>query len=420
LKIEQIKTIVLTGLVLLSIVLFWKIVTFQQNYGFARDNQEYVNEVNIDKKKDIKELVYPMKVVYRVDDDVYKGTQNMEDITKIVNELHKWEFYSFQNSTDEFNYKFRDIADNQVMIFQYPGDIPFSLTKSIFNVTVESQEIPEQAVFNQIFIFRSDVINDDGVVYFATSDLRSVIKARVKHNYLEDFQKVMDEFENKGYDYIALSNNIGKYIYVQNEEMKLPIFQFHTQKLSYDLFKEALFPDPNFVKQEGNSFTDGTSLLKFNVVTDSFTYVNTSIPENTEENISDMISTSVQYINSHSGWTDSYYYSNAFQKPNKVVFQLYLKNYPVANDHSRMELEIGDNKVHSYKRPFVEYVSFASENITIESGEKIIEKLNTDNIKFDDLAIFYSYGPKKVMQPSWFYKQNNSWRKYSDETTRRE
>lgn len=230
----------------------------------------------------------------------------------------------------------------------------------------------------------------------------------------------MDEFENKGYDYIALSNNIGKYIYVQNEEMKLPIFQFHTQKLSYDLFKEALFPDPNFVKQEGNSFTDGTSLLKFNVVTDSFTYVNTSIPENTEENISDMISTSVQYINSHSGWTDSYYYSNAFQKPNKVVFQLYLKNYPVANDHSRMELEIGDNKVHSYKRPFVEYVSFASENITIESGEKIIEKLNTDNIKFDDLAIFYSYGPKKVMQPSWFYKQNNSWRKYSDETTRRE
>src|SRR5690606_27441934 len=264
-----------------------------------------------------------MKVVYRADDDVYKGTQNMEDITKIVNELHKWEFYSFQNSTDEFNYKFRDIADNQVMIFQYPGDIPFSLTKSIFNVTVESQEIPEQAVFNQIFIFRSDVINDDGVVYFATSDLRSVIKARVKHNYLEDFQKVMDEFENKGYDYIALSNNIGKYIYVQNEEMKLPIFQFHTQKLSYDLFKEALFPDPNFVKQEGNSFTDGTSLLKFNVVTDSFTYVNTSIPEDTEENISDMISTSVQYINSHSGWTDSYYYSNAFQKPNKVVFQLY-------------------------------------------------------------------------------------------------
>ena len=143
-KIEQIKTIVLTGLVLLSIVLFWKIVTFQQNYGFARDNQEYVNEVNIDKKKDIKELVYPMKVVYRVDDDVYKGTQNMEDITKIVNELHKWEFYSFQNSTDEFNYKFRDIADNQVMIFQYPGDIPFSLTKSIFNVTVESQEIPDK------------------------------------------------------------------------------------------------------------------------------------------------------------------------------------------------------------------------------------------------------------------------------------
>lgn len=274
-KIEQIKTIVLTGLVLLSIVLFWKIVTFQQNYGFARDNQEYVNEVNIDKKKDIKELVYPMKVVYRVDDDVYKGTQNMEDITKIVNELHKWEFYSFQNSTDEFNYKFRDIADNQVMIFQYPGDIPFSLTKSIFNVTVESQEIPEQAVFNQIFIFRSDVINDDGVVYFATSDLRSVIKARVKHNYLEDFQKVMDEFENKGYDYIALSNNIGKYIYVQNEEMKLPIFQFHTQKLSYDLFKEALFPDPNFVKQEGNSFTDGTSLIKITMwLRIVFTYVN--------------------------------------------------------------------------------------------------------------------------------------------------
>ena len=30
-----------------------------------------------------------MKVVYRVDDDVYKGTQNMEQITQIVNELHK-------------------------------------------------------------------------------------------------------------------------------------------------------------------------------------------------------------------------------------------------------------------------------------------------------------------------------------------
>lgn len=419
-KIEQVKSIVLTGLVLLSIILFWNIVTFQQNYGFARENQEYVNEVNISEKKDIKELVYPMKVVYRADEDIYKGTQNMETIKEVVDELKTWEFYSFQNSTDEFNYKFKDIAANQVLIFQYPGDVPFSLTKSIFNVSVDSEEIPEQAVFNKIFIFRNDVVNDDGIVYFVTADLRTVIKARVKATHLEDYQKVMDEFEEKSYDYIALSNNIGKYIYVQNEKMDLPSFRIHTQQLSFDLFKKALFPDPNFVKQDGNSFTDGTSLLKFNPVTNKLTYVNTSIPENTEEKLGDMITTSVQYINSHSGWTDSYYYSNVFQKPNKVVFQLYLKNYPVSNDHSRIEIEIGDNKVHSYQRPFVEYVSYSIENVEIESGEKIIEKLNAENIKFDDLGIFYSYGPEKEMQPSWFYKQNNSWRKFSEVNPRRD
>ena len=134
-NLEQIKSIILTGLVFLSIFLFGYIMTFQQNYDQI-NNQEYVAEITISRKVDIKELIQPKKMVLKNDTE-YAGTENIMAIQLIMDEIQKWNFYDFSNATAEFMQQWNDSPT--VLIFQYE-EIPLELVKTI--LTVEQDDIP--------------------------------------------------------------------------------------------------------------------------------------------------------------------------------------------------------------------------------------------------------------------------------------
>ena len=146
-SVEQIKSIILTGLVLLSIFLFGYIMTFQQSYDRV-NNQEYVEEITISHKIDIKELIHPKKIVWKKDGQ-YVGSEAMIAIQPIIDEIQKWNFYDFNLATEEFAAKWHE--QTEALIFQY-DDIPLELIKTI--LTVEQDGIPEYSFITICSFFR--------------------------------------------------------------------------------------------------------------------------------------------------------------------------------------------------------------------------------------------------------------------------
>src|SRR5690606_30572055 len=120
---EQFKSWLLTGLVLLSIVLFWNLVTFQQNYD-SIPNQEYISNITIEKSKEMQDVVVPNKVIYRKGENEFWGSESKESILPIMEELEKWEFYDMQITGNEFRDLFSQTNNNDVLIIQYPDSVP--------------------------------------------------------------------------------------------------------------------------------------------------------------------------------------------------------------------------------------------------------------------------------------------------------
>ncbi|MCM3055143.1 MULTISPECIES: YycH family regulatory protein [Bacillaceae] len=424
-KVEQIKTLILTTLVLVSIVLFWNLVTFQRNYDLV-NNQEYVKEVTInDIKKPIKDLVVPNKIIYRNGENSFHGIQNMEQITPFVNEIRKWTFYGFQRSVNEFVEKFEGMPGKQVLIVQFPGDVPFELLKSMY--TVEVKEIPS-GNFRYMFIFQEDLNDDEGIVYFATNDLRSIIKANVRQKSSAHFRNLIEIMSNNSNPYYAYKKNSGGYLFVNDKETVIPDDQYYPRLYDEKIFVDALFSNPDRVTINDEEYTDGSSLMKLQSDQQMLTFVDPTITES-PDTVYNMITTSVNYINAHGGWTDQYYYSGAFVNTKKINFQLYTNNYPVFNELGLNELSlvVGKNRIHEYRRPYfrLDFIPYNpnKQEYTLPKGTDVLAEIQGDGVNLESVEdILIGYHMEKdnenaviKFQPSWFYKIGNSWIRVNDE-----
>ena len=418
-KLEKFKTVLLTVLVLVSIILFWNLVTFQQNYEMV-NNQDYVKEIYIiDKKMSEKELIVPNKIIFRDGKNNFTGIQNMDHITSAMDRLKGWKFSGFQRSNNELAKKFSNAEKNQVLIFQFPSELPMDLLKSLF--TVETTEIPGDE-FRNIFIFQQDLKGENGVVYFASNDFTSVVKANIRSASTEHYKKIAKKIREEGISYLAYEKSPGSFLFLPDEPVTLENEQYYPRLYDKEIFVDALFKNPGMLTISDQEYTDGSALLKVDQDLHKLTYVDTTVNDS-PGSLHDMIKTGINYINGHGGWTDQYYFSGAYFNASKVYFQLYAKNYPVFNERglNEIELKVGNNKVHSYERPYfrLDFITFNPDNerYTLPPGSEVLahlEKSGIDITAVEDMLIGYHMQrdqEKAVikLQPSWFYKIGQSW-----------
>lgn len=418
-RIEVIKSIILTILVLLSIVLFWSIVTFQINDDFT-ENEEYVQEVKIDSRKEIKELIFPNKIIFRADEEVYNGTQNMEKIKPILRDMQHWKIYEFENNRPDLRKKLKQVPANQVLILQYPGNVPFEFLKSMFQV--EGEQVPTGS-FQSAYIFMNDMGSNEGFIYFTSKDFDTIIEAKFHSSYLPTFVERLTQWsqdETESYRLIEKAN--GESLYVLDEEITLQDYKYYTNEYQEDIFIHALFANPAIVTQDENVYTNGSSILTFHRNSKHLTFVNTTVPK-TPLSVTELLKSAIDYVNGHSGWTHNYYFSGVYQPLNKVTFQWYSNSFPVFSDLglSEIELVIGDKKIHSYKRPYIkEYVPYPNlkrKEYKLPTGEEVIAYLQKKEVniqKVEDLVVGYKVEGSLTdsiitLSPSWFYRIGDRW-----------
>ena len=428
-KYETAKSIVLGVLVAVSLVLTWNLWTYQPTYDFI--DKKYTQEVAIAGQMDASKLVRPSKVLLHKDGEHYSTVRETE-ITEMLVDIGTWSFYNLSEPKSLTKVQIESIshADNSVEIL-FPDRVPLELYKGMIHF--ETKETPV-IQFDRIVISLDGEKKGETNVQFVSSQDRVVYGSHINMDKLSAFRKKVLMEQSHFEKCASYQLPDGRRLFLPDGETRMTQYKYYSDYIDSDKFKNALFNDPSFVRKDvlpnGEKYTDGLSLLTINQALNSISYVNPT--QETERDIdanpADLLKRSIDFVNSHGGWTDNYRYFEMNKYEYSTVFRLFMKGYPVFNGDGMSEIRErwGEQEIYKYDRPnYVLDLSLSSSEVVLPSPQAVLDHLmaNPDfqPDMLQDITLGYKLqnDPKLakvlVFQPSWYYRYAGSWMPLGDE-----
>ncbi|MBK3496793.1 hypothetical protein JFL43_18395 [Viridibacillus sp. YIM B01967] len=427
--IEQIKSVVLFVLVLLSITLTFSIWTYKPNYVTIEPTK--VVDISIGKKRQIADVIKPYRMIFHKNEK-WKGTNVNEEMQDILNEMKSWQVSDLTLVSNNLDAEKLDelVGMNNRMTLFFTGEIPFPVFQKLLPVL--NKKIPE-ASFDRMIVDWSkmnsnDLNTNELLVFFANSQKNQLYKAKIKVNSEKGFQDNVLTVAKTFPNYVEIGREGMTNFYLPEKEINITKYTYLVQTDPVDRYRKALFSNPNIVKHSpdeatGNEkYTDDKALMTVDPQARTLNFVNISVVENKEMTVkSKLILNTFDFINEHGGWTGDFRY-NAVEKQ-KVTYQLYLQDQPVFSDRTVTLTEIstqwGNGRISTYTRPYYKPVSLPEKGEgKLISGPEVIERLvNNKEIKYDDIDEIRSgyYLMKNdipqlfTLEPMWFYSINGKW-----------
>lgn len=424
---EAAKTVVLTFLVLVSIVLTFVLWTYHPKYDVLQ-NDEYVQNVSVSNTQvDPAMIVQPSQLLFHKNNAHY-GIVQEEEANQILKEIKKWSIDDFENISDTIpKGKFLSfLHEKERLELVYPDSIPIDVYRSIFQI--EDKGI-KHISFDRIIIPLAN--KDELSIYFISTEKRRVYKAIATDVSLSEINKLAMELD-KYPRYFPYVINETKQIFLPEKEVTMNRLQYYTDELDSDKFKEALFSDPSFVKKDlitfGEEYTDGSRLMDVDFLQRMLLYVNPAARTlNGSENQKNdhLIQKSIDFVNEHGGWTDMYRFARWNEDERTVVFRLIVNNHPVFNEYGMSEIvQIwGSSDLVKYQRPLFRLEVPDRVNVprTLLSGHEVIKKIEMmEGFKKElvkDIVVGYELikDPERekviILEPSWFCLYGQTWKK---------
>ncbi|SFB01943.1 MULTISPECIES: YycH family regulatory protein [unclassified Bacillus (in: firmicutes)] len=428
-RYENIKSGVLIALVLISAILTWNLWTYQPNHE-KLNNANYIEEVEIGEKKDIKKIIRPDRILYHVKDQHY-GTSNSNDIDKVMREMGSWVFYDVENDTEHVQ-NFKELVHGKGKVeIVYPEGVPIELYKGVLDF--EEKKLPNFE-FDRIVMDVENLPKDSGTVYFVSYKNREVYKARVTPSFLNDFHRDFYKNVDQLPRFQAFDTE-KRVIYLPEEATVMVKYKYLPHNLNSEEFKEALFNDPSSVKksivQDGEEYADVSSLMNIDYRDNMLLYVNPGESSDYIARPYDLLKQSIDFINEHGGWTDGYRFVSMDEINQKVTFRLFsIEGYPVFNERGMSEItEVwGRNEINKYIRPNFELgfpLRTEMSSVTLPSGKEVLEYLQKrEGFKphlLEELILGYRMDRVTeeqrliVLEPTWFYRYDKAWGQISQE-----
>ncbi|MGG1398915.1 two-component system activity regulator YycH [Bacillus salipaludis] len=423
-RYENIKSVILSLLVLISIVLTWNLWTYQPNYETMK-NANTVEEVSLSEKQEVQKILRPDQILYHISGHHY-GTSNTDELEEIMKQLGQWTFLDVENYTEKAGNINNLVHGNGKAEIIFPGEIPIALYRSVLNF--EGRKIPSFN-FDRIVINVENSSKDFGTVYFVSSEHQQVFISHISSALLKGFQK---DFYKKAVNlprYFAYKPTAKRTIFLPESETEMMEYRYLPITLDSNEFKEALFSDPSFVQKSmlphGEEYTNDSS--KMNVYYDSnmLVYVNPTVESEYTSNSYDLVKKSIDFVNEHGGWTDPYRYVSKDDYEQSVVFRLYsMDGYPVHNDQGASEIKEvwGKNEIMKYIRPNISLdlpLRSETKKMILPSGREALKFLedrknfNPDLLKKIELGYRMERDSNEnkiiLLEPAWFYQYDDTW-----------
>ena len=421
---EGFKNILLVSLILISGLLTWSYWFYQPSYDEV-DRNNYVQE-KIFSNLNPDEVVKPTKMIYHKDGRYY-GTNAEDVVTSATSTIKRWKMFNFHDISNDY----KNVAainafveTNGAIELQFNDVVPLSFYKNYLKI--EDNELPAASFDRIVFHSGKDSI------YFISNRKKTVLEASIDKGLIDDFAKEYTNIDQLNqYEKISLSET--HFTLVPSGKIKVNEYDFLTKTSEVNSFKEALFIRPSTVKQEGDIYTDGLSIMKRNSKTSMIEYKNLAVGAKEEKTLeTHILQRSIEFINGHAGWDKRHRYAAMDEDSREVTFRLYIDDLPVFNEvgMTEIQLEYGTQNVKKYQRSYFNLLDepLDQKEVTLPSAKEALESFKLgygkqfDRKKLTDMTIGYklirhdsSSTTLLGLKPVWYYQYNGSWVDVSEE-----
>ncbi|AMO87393.1 Two-component system yycF/yycG regulatory protein yycH [Solibacillus isronensis B3W22] len=431
--VEQIKSLLLAFLVLLSIVFTLLIWNYKPEYETIKETQ--IEEVLVGKPKDLQEVIKPYRLLYRQNEQFY-GTVSSTPLKELYSHLRSWQVYEMDViNSDLSDSKMNEMLrkNNRITMF-FKEEIPLRVFSNI--LSFNDNEIPDVS-FTRLIVDWSNVENSDQLqLLFLNTEKRLLYRAYASVPDKDYFMEKVIEPANDYSQYVEVERDALSSLYVAKDPIQSARYRYLTEEIKPDLFKKILFTDLKIVQRniessQSERFTDGTSLMTVDSQNRIINYV---YP--TAESIAPIPSTrlfidSYNFINDHGGFTMDYRLSSMDIDRHITEYQLFVQGLPVYSNvtATRLVTTWGENRIFRYRRPYYSMgTNIEKVQRDLESGEQIVELLRTNDNKLfnetEEIVVGYELTLEEseqdtdlvlVLEPKWFAVTNNVWTRLSPE-----
>lgn len=421
-RIERVKSIILALLVLLSLALTWGLWTFQPQYDFGQKGNN-LQRVAIGEKRQFNEVIKPTQFIYHEDGFHYGVTDSVltDEVYQMVMDLNSLEYEHITFSSPEQLNSVLLNGSSLEMIF--PVNLPINISNFIMGPIRQEWDIN---YFDRIVVSFSK----EPVLYLISHTADQAIKLKVEQNEASNINELLLKSNYKNSIYFTVSGNQGHTLYLPERRIAIEQLTFSTQNISSADFKNALFNDPNTLKQYRlnngeESFTDGTRALEISQNQDMMRFVNPANQEVYELEPEEMILKSIEFINDHSGWTDSFSLMDWSRTNHTVNFQLMVNGYPVFNETGATKIYESwrDNEIYEYVRSLTNLrfsIDSEQKRMILPSGRELLSYLTQVKPDFtlsslEAVLVGYEFSKEKMntavatVKPKWYVKYDGKW-----------
>lgn len=419
---ENIKSAILSILVITSIILTWTLWTYQPNFDVMEESDKTVEEVSLGEKKTLADVVRPERLFYHQEGSHF-GTFDTFEIDQTLKEMSRWNYSNFEDISSTVKNVPSFLYEKKSVELIFPDIVPLNLLKSTLKLA--DKNLPE--MYMDRLVVDLNTPNELGTVYFISTKEKLVIRARVPATFIKAYQAehVSTVTQNGKFNSYTLVN-AEQFLLVRQEPINLAMYNYLVEELSSEKFRDALFSDPRFVQKNfstfGEEYTDSSTLMSINYDSNTVFYVKTAEETEVDEPIEDLLEQSLEFVNSHGGWTDNYRFAGIDVSERYILYRLYdLSGYPIYSENRTSEIyQIwGSSEVNKYFRSnFTLGRRVQATEMTLPSGMEVLEQLKgidgfqLENIQ--DLSIAYRMTkddePLLIhLEPTWYVKYNDQW-----------
>lgn len=419
-KLETFKTIILFGLIGLSLILSFSLWSYQTNYsGSHNPDPSYVPEVDaggdVQTKRDV---IVPKESIIHTGQSHY-GFEHPEHLMDLYKDIQHWTLTEYV-AKEEQDYDF----DEPYMEMVYPEAFPIEVIKNLFTLA-DDIDLPNWNFERMLFSLEEE--QNAVSIFFLSVDERNYIRFTVYDQ--SAYTAVSDLLENKEHlvEYMVY-NEDHKPFYVPVDTTEVRNRTLAVDTIDPRIFVDALFQNPSLVATPnfGESyFIDGQRDMR---VTDDGAGLEFINPlQNTPDRMNSMelIEESLAEVNDHNGWTADYHLAAIDKTVNRIVYQMYYDDYPVFHDQGRTSIEQQwrNQQLYKYNRPLFIFESPLGGDYTeLPSGYEVIYFLeNIDKYhveKVSDVQIGYRVADLDVtsysiitLEPAWYMLYNGKWQR---------
>ncbi|PSL40022.1 regulatory protein YycH of two-component signal transduction system YycFG [Planomicrobium soli] len=427
--VEQVKSIVLFLLILLSFALTFTIWTFTPSFDPIETTPAV--DVSIGEKRTVEQVVRPIKVLYHQEDSV-TGTTDRKRIDPLLATMKLWQIHDMTEKEKDASAETLQSymhEPNRVVLY-YPGTVPLPVFDAMVNITDET--IPE-ASFDRVVIEFATVEQAQIRIYFINSVSGRVYEGSVSVSELGKFENNILEAAKEVY---VTDEELGTLpIYVAEKEQEKLVYPYLLEEVTPEDFRSALFESTANVDSSGDAtnekYTDGTgAIMRFDANRKSMSFVKPRAETSDPGIPSELIFSTIDYVNDHGGWTNDYRFFGIEPLTQQVYYRLFLDNLPVFSTSTATELEMkwgminGTEQIFRYIRPYYILQSTAQTSTkTLEAGTTALDavsRLNEEQRKkVTEIMPAYELAQTSekliTFEAAWYYKIDGNWLKLSKE-----